>query len=62
MLGGAPGTGPGPRLILCGSATSVVHELLPGIEPLRGSAGAGLRQSAFDCRDGRAFWRGRRAF
>ena len=37
------GAGPGPRLILCGSAMSVMHELLSGTKPLRGRAVVDLR-------------------
>jgi AAA+ ATPase superfamily predicted ATPase len=50
------GAGPGPRLILCGSAMSVMHELLSGTKPLRGRAVVDLRLGAFDYRDSRAFW------
>lgn len=39
------------RLILCGSAISVMSELLSGSAPLRGRAGMDLRISAFDYRD-----------
>ncbi|MFW6694155.1 AAA family ATPase [Streptomyces sp. MAR4 CNX-425] len=52
----APGAGPGPRLIMCGSALSVMHELLSGTKPLRGRAVVDLRLGPFDYRDSRAFW------
>ncbi|WP_420162150.1 AAA family ATPase [Nocardiopsis sp. CNT-189] len=55
--GARPGAGPGPRLILCGSAMSVMHELLSGTKPLRGRAVVDLRLGPFDYRDSRAFWR-----
>ena len=48
--------GPGSRLILCGSAMSVMHELLSGTKPLRGRAVVDLRLGAFNYRDSRAFW------
>ncbi|WP_327102684.1 ATP-binding protein [Nonomuraea glycinis] len=50
------GAGPGPRLILCGSAMSVMHELLSGTKPLRGRAVVDLRLGPFDYRDSRTFW------
>ncbi|MFF7435049.1 AAA family ATPase [Streptomyces fungicidicus] len=52
------GTGPGPgaRVVLCGSAMSVMHELLSGTKPLRGRAVIDLRLGAFDYRASRAFW------
>ncbi|MFF4631793.1 AAA family ATPase [Streptomyces griseorubiginosus] len=50
------GAGPGPRLILCGSAMSVMHELLSGTKPLRGRAVVDLRLGAFDYRGSRDFW------
>jgi hypothetical protein len=52
--GSAPGTG--PRLILCGSAMSVMHELLSGTKPLRGRAVIDLRLGAFGYRTSRDFW------
>lgn len=52
----ATGAGPGARVILCGSAMSVMHELLSGTKPLRGRAVIDLRLGAFDYRAGRAFW------
>ncbi|WP_105970912.1 ATPase [Streptomyces geranii] len=54
--GARPDAGPGPRLILCGSAMSVMHELLSGTKPLRGRAVVDLRLGPFDYRDSRAFW------
>jgi len=54
--GTQPDIGPGPRLILCGSAMSVMHELLSGTKPLRGRAVVDLRLGAFDYRDSRTFW------
>ncbi|MFG1808454.1 ATP-binding protein [Streptomyces sp. NPDC049040] len=50
------GAGPGPRVILCGSAMSVMHELLSGTKPLRGRAVVDLRLGAFDYRAARDFW------
>ncbi|MCQ0002483.1 AAA family ATPase [Streptomyces sudanensis] len=47
---------PGPRLILCGSAMSAMHELLSGTKPLRGRAVIDLRLGAFDYRAARDFW------
>ncbi len=46
----------GPRLILCGSAMSVMHELLSGTKPLRGRAVVDLRLGPFDYRASRVFW------
>ncbi|WP_435858536.1 AAA family ATPase [Streptomyces pathocidini] len=43
-------------VILCGSAMSVMHELLSGTKPLRGRAVIDLRLGAFDYRASRAFW------
>ncbi|WP_243741299.1 ATP-binding protein [Streptomyces sp. 8K308] len=48
--------GVGARLILCGSAMSVMHELLSGTKPLRGRAVVDLRLGAFDYRASRSFW------
>jgi uncharacterized protein len=39
------------RLVLCGSAISVMTELLAGTAPLRGRAGLELRMTAFDFRE-----------
>ena len=44
-------TGTRSRLILCGSAMSVMAELLAGTSPLRGRAGLDLRISPFDYRE-----------
>lgn len=54
--GSRPSAGPGPRLILCGSAMSVMHELLSGTKPLRGRAVVDLRLGPFDYRGSRTFW------
>ncbi len=51
------GAGAGARVILCGSAMSVMHELLSGTKPLRGRAVVDLRLGSFDYRTSRAFWR-----
>ncbi|MCX4905273.1 ATP-binding protein [Streptomyces sp. NBC_00878] len=48
--------GIGARVILCGSAMSVMHELLSGTNPLRGRAVIDLRLGAFDYRASRDFW------
>lgn len=50
------GEGIGARIILCGSAMSVVHELLPGTKPLRGRAVIDLRLGGFGYRTSRDFW------
>lgn len=50
------GGGTGARLILCGSAMSVMHELLSGTKPLRGRAVVDLRLGPFDFRASRDFW------
>jgi hypothetical protein len=50
------GSGTGARVILCGSAMSVMHELLSGTKPLRGRAVVDLRLGAFDYRSSREFW------
>lgn len=42
------GEGPGGRLIVCGSATSVMNELLSGTKALRGRAAIDLRLRPFD--------------
>ena len=54
-----PGAGRGSmplRLILCGSAISVMGNLLSGTKALRGRAALELRVRAFDYRDARAYW------
>ena len=48
--------GNGVRIILCGSAMSVMHELLSGNKPLRGRAVVDLRLGPFDFRASREFW------
>lgn len=45
------------RLVLCGSAVSVMSQLLSGSSPLRGRAGLDLRIAAFDYRDALALHR-----
>jgi AAA+ ATPase superfamily predicted ATPase len=50
------GHGPGGRLILCGSALSVMHELLSGTKPLRGRAAMDMRLSALDYREAARLW------
>ncbi|GAA1004175.1 ATPase AAA [Acrocarpospora pleiomorpha] len=50
------GQGPGGRIILCGSAMSVMSELLTGTKPLRGRAVIDLRLGAFDYRTSRRHW------
>lgn len=50
-------TGPPTRLLLCGSAVSVMSSLLVGQHPLRGRAQLDLRVEAFDYRTARGFWR-----
>ncbi len=50
------GSGPGGRIILCGSALSVMTDLLSGTKPLRGRAVVDLRLPAFDFRTARSFW------
>ena len=54
-----PGSGaqaPSLRLILCGSAISVMGDLLSGTKALRGRAALELRVRAFGYRDARAYW------
>jgi hypothetical protein len=48
--------GPGGRLILCGSALSVMHELLSGAKPLRGRAMMDMRLPALDYREAARLW------
>ncbi|MBG0815257.1 MarR family transcriptional regulator [Planomonospora sp. ID82291] len=50
------GEHPPVRLILCGSAMSIMHELLSGTKPLRGRAVIDLRLQAFDHRTARTHW------
>ena len=54
-----PGGGPAAvplRLILCGSAISVMSDLLSGTRALRGRAALELRVRPFNYRDARKFW------
>ncbi len=51
--GGAARQGSRTRLILCGSAISVMSQILSGSSPLRGRAGLDLRISSFDLRGAR---------
>jgi hypothetical protein len=54
-----PGSGaqaPSLRLILCGSAISVMADLLSGTKALRGRAALELRVRSFGYRDARAYW------
>ncbi len=46
----------GGRIVLCGSAMSVMSELLSGTKPLRGRAVLDLRLRAFDYRIARTHW------
>jgi hypothetical protein len=51
------GAGSGPlRLILCGSAISVMADLLSGTKALRGRAALELRVRPFGYKDARAYW------
>lgn len=50
------GRGPAGRLILCGSALSVMHELLSGAKPLRGRVAMDLRMPALDFRESAQLW------
>jgi AAA+ ATPase superfamily predicted ATPase len=53
---GGAGTGSSVRLILCGSAMSVMGGLLSGRAPLRGRAGLELVVQPFSYRNAAAFW------
>lgn len=44
------------RLILCGSAISIMSELLSGTKALRGRGALELRVTPFDFREARAYW------
>lgn len=56
-LGPGAGAAPKPlRLILCGSAISVMGDLLSGTKALRGRAALELRVRPFGYRDARAYW------
>jgi DNA-binding transcriptional ArsR family regulator len=50
------GRAPGGRIVLCGSAMSVMSELLSGTKPLRGRAVLDLRLPAFDFRTAGRHW------
>ena len=50
------GEGPAGRVVLCGSALSVMHNLLSGTKPLRGRAVIDLRLLPFDARTARTHW------
>ncbi|HWE91254.1 MAG TPA: ATPase [Pseudonocardiaceae bacterium] len=50
------GKAPGGRIVLCGSAMSVMSDLLSGTKPLRGRAVLDLRLPAFDYRTARTYW------
>ncbi|MER5223513.1 AAA family ATPase [Streptomyces flaveus] len=52
---GTPGA-PRGALVLCGSALSVMHELLSGQKPLRGRVMIDMRLPAFDYREARRYW------
>ena len=54
---GALSPQPPLRLVLCGSAISVMSELLSGTKPLRGRAMLELRIRPFGYRDARRYWR-----
>jgi uncharacterized protein len=57
-LGAGAGAGPEPlRLILCGSAISVMADLLSGTKALRGRAALELKVRPFGYRDAREYWR-----
>lgn len=47
---------PHGRLILCGSALSVMHELLSGAKPLRGRVMMDMRLPALDYRESATLW------
>ncbi|MGN9836820.1 AAA family ATPase [Nonomuraea sp. H19] len=51
------GQAPGGRLILCGSALSVMHTLLSGTKPLRGRAMMDMRLNELDYREAAELWR-----
>src|ERR1700761_8124947 len=53
---GGTGSGSSARLILCGSAMSVMGGLLSGRAPLRGRAGLELVVQPFGYQDAAAFW------
>jgi uncharacterized protein len=53
---GSDAQAPSLRLILCGSAISVMGDLLSGTKALRGRAALELRIRPFGYRDARAYW------
>jgi hypothetical protein len=53
---GAAAEAPPLRLVLCGSAISVMSDLLSGTRALRGRAALELRVRPFGDRDARAYW------
>jgi AAA+ ATPase superfamily predicted ATPase len=53
---GGAGSASSARLVLCGSAMSVMGGLLSGRAPLRGRAGLELAITPFQYRDAAAFW------
>lgn len=53
---GAGGRGAPLRLVLCGSAISVMEDLLSGARALRGRGALQLRIRPFGYRDARAYW------
>lgn len=53
---GATGSAPALKLILCGSAISVMSDLLSGTKALRGRGSLELRIKPFGYRDARAYW------
>lgn len=56
-LGSGAGAGTAPfRLVLCGSAISVMADLLSGTKALRGRAALELRIRSFGYRDARHYW------
>lgn len=56
-LGPGSGSNPTPiRLILCGSAISVMSDLLSGTKALRGRAALELKVKPFGYRDARGYW------
>lgn len=53
---GATGSAPALKLILCGSAISVMSDLLSGTKALRGRGALELRIRPFSYRDAREYW------
>jgi hypothetical protein len=54
---GSPTAGAPLRLVLCGSAISVMSGLLAGTKALRGRGALELRVTPFGYRDARAYWK-----